>query len=32
MLLRNMSVRKDWVNGTIGTFTRIGNNAIEIEK
>ena len=32
MLLRNMSVKKDWVNGTIGTITRIGNNAIEIEK
>jgi hypothetical protein len=32
MLLRNMRVKKDWVNGTIGTITRIGNNAIEIEK
>jgi hypothetical protein len=32
MLLRNMSVKNDWVNGTIGTITRIGNNAIEIEK
>jgi hypothetical protein len=32
MLLRNISVKNDKVNGTIGTITRIGNNAIEIEK
>ena len=32
MLLRNISLKKDWVNGAFGTITRIGNNAIEIEK